>query len=73
MLPERWQEAVKYAELAYNLAPGRCDGPFPPDLGIAVGSLVLTMPNRTADAAITANPESALPQLAQASAAFKSV
>ena len=37
-VPGRWQGAVEYAKLAYNLAPDDCDGPFLPDLGIAVGS-----------------------------------
>lgn len=66
--PERWQEALEYAELAYNLAPEDASV-----LSYLTWALQLAHRFEEADkmatAAVTANPESGLAQMAQASAA----
>ena len=66
--PERWQEALKYAELAYNLAPE--DASVLSYLTWALQSANrYEDADRAAAAAMTANPESALVQMAQANVA----
>ncbi len=68
-VPGRWQGAVEYAKLAYNLAP---------DDATVLSYLTWALlsahrfddADQTADAAIAANPESALAQLAKASATY---
>ena len=66
--PERWQEALKYAELAYNLAPE--DASVLSYLTWALQSAHrYEDADRAAAAAMTANPESALVQMAQANVA----
>ena len=66
--PERWQEALKYAELAYNLAPE--DASVLAHLTWALQSAHrYEDADRAAAAAMTANPECALAQMAQASVA----
>lgn len=67
-IPERWQEAVAYAERAYSLAPE--DASVLSNLTWALQSAHrFEDAERAAASAIAANPESALAQLAQASAA----
>ena len=66
--PERWQEALRYAELAYSLAP---------EIASVLAHLTWALQSayryedadRAAAAAMTANPESALAQMAQANVA----
>ena len=66
--PERWQEALAYAERAYSLAPD--DASVLSYLTWALQSAHrFEDAERAAASAIAANPESALAQLAQASAA----
>ena len=66
--PERWQGALKYADLAYTLA--RDDATVLAHLTWALLSPHLFGDaDWTAEAAIAANPESALAQMAQASVA----
>ena len=66
--PERWQGALRYAELAYNLAPE--DASVLAHLTWALQSAHrYEDADRAAAAAMTANPESALAQMAQASVA----
>ncbi len=66
--PERWQGALKYADLAYTLA--RDDATVLAHLTWALLSAHLFGDaDWTAEAAIAANPESALAQMAQASVA----
>ena len=68
LFPERWQEALRYAELAYNLAPENAS---------VLAHLTWALQSahrykdadRAAAAAMTANPESALAQMAQANVA----
>ncbi len=66
--PERWEGALRYAELAYNLAPE--DASVLAHLTWALQSAYrYEDADRTAAAAMTANPESALAHMAQANVA----
>lgn len=66
--PERWQEALFYAEWAYSVAPE--DAAVLAHLTWAYQAAHrFEEADRTADAAVTANPESALAHMAKASSA----